>query len=57
VFTKLREPAGNERGATLVEYALVVGLIGGVACVILSIVGHDVAGIFTSILAAFQPPP
>jgi Flp pilus assembly pilin Flp len=57
VFTKLREPAGNERGATLVEYALVVGLIGGVACVILSIVGHDVAGIFTSILAAFNPPP
>jgi Flp pilus assembly pilin Flp len=57
VFTDLREPAGNEQGATLVEYALVVGLIGGVACVILSIVGHDVAGIFNGILAAFKPSP
>ena len=57
MFTDLREPAGNEQGATLVEYALVVGLIGGVACVILSIVGHDVAGIFNGILAAFKPSP
>jgi Flp pilus assembly pilin Flp len=55
VFTKFREPAGNDHGATLVEYALVVGLIGGVAVVILSAIGNDVAGIFTGIVAAFKP--
>jgi Flp pilus assembly pilin Flp len=55
VFTKFREPAGNEGGATLVEYALVVGLIGGVAIVILTALGNDVAGIFTGITAAFKP--
>ncbi len=55
MFTKFREPAGNEGGATLVEYALVVGLIGGVAIVILTALGNDVAGIFTGITAAFKP--
>ncbi len=54
MFTKFRDPAGNDHGATLVEYALVVGLIGGVAVVILSAIGNDVAGIFTGIVAAFK---
>ncbi|HEY6235266.1 MAG TPA: hypothetical protein VIW69_09225 [Candidatus Elarobacter sp.] len=52
----IRKLAGNERGATLVEYSLVVMLIAAVAIVILTAIGKDVAGIFSGILPALQPP-
>jgi Flp pilus assembly pilin Flp len=56
VLKPIRKLAGNERGATLVEYSLVVMLIAAVAIVILTAVGKDVAGIFSGILPALQPP-
>jgi Flp pilus assembly pilin Flp len=56
VFKSIRKLAGNECGATLVEYSLVVMLIAAVAIVILTAVGKDVAGIFSGILPALQPP-
>jgi pilus assembly protein Flp/PilA len=49
--------AENERGATLVEYSLVVMLIAAVAIAVLTAIGKDVAGIFSGILPALQPPP
>ena len=52
----LRSLGADERGATLVEYSLVVMLIAAVAIVILTAIGKDVAGIFTGILPALQPP-
>jgi Flp pilus assembly pilin Flp len=48
---------GDERGATLVEYALVIGLIAGVAIIVLTAIGQDVVGIFTGILPSLKPPP
>jgi len=56
VFKYLRKLAGDDDGATLVEYSLVVMLIAAVAIVILTAIGKDVAGIFTGILPALQPP-
>ena len=56
MLKSIRKLAGNESGATLVEYSLVVMLIAAVAIVILTAVGKDVAGIFTGILPALQPP-
>ena len=53
----IRKLAGNERGATLVEYSLVVMLIAAVAIVVLTAIGKDVAGIFSGIAPALQPPP
>jgi pilus assembly protein Flp/PilA len=55
VFTVFRELARDQDGATLVEYGLVVGLISGVAIVVLSALGNSVAGIFSKILDAFKP--
>jgi Flp pilus assembly pilin Flp len=53
----LRKLAGHDGGATLVEYSLVVMLIAAVAIVVLTAIGKDVAGIFSGIAPAFQPPP
>lgn len=57
MFKPIRRLAGNERGATLVEYSLVVMLIAAVAILVLTAIGKDVAGIFSGILPALQPPP
>jgi Flp pilus assembly pilin Flp len=57
VFKTIRRLARDRRGATLVEYSLVVMLIAAVAIVVLTAIGKDVAGIFTGILPALQPPP
>jgi Flp pilus assembly pilin Flp len=57
VLKDLRELFDDDHGATLVEYGLIVGLIAGVAIVVLSAIGKDVAGIFSGILPALQPPP
>jgi len=56
VFKYFRALAGDDDGATLVEYSLVVMLIAAVAIVVLTAIGKDVAGIFTGILPALQPP-
>ena len=56
MFKHLRKLAGDDDGATLVEYSLVVMLIAAVAIVILAAIGKDVAGIFSGILPALQPP-
>jgi Flp pilus assembly pilin Flp len=53
----IRNLADNECGATLVEYSLVVMLIAAVSIVVLTAIGKDVAGIFSGILPALQPPP
>jgi Flp pilus assembly pilin Flp len=57
VFKSFRNLAENECGATLVEYSLVVMLIAAVSIVVLTAIGKDVAGIFSGILPALQPPP
>lgn len=57
MFKPIRNLAENERGATLVEYSLVVMLIAAVAIAVLTAIGKDVAGIFSGILPALQPPP
>jgi Flp pilus assembly pilin Flp len=56
VLKSSRKLAGNESGATLVEYSLVVMLIAAVAILVLTAIGKDVAGIFSGILPALQPP-
>jgi Flp pilus assembly pilin Flp len=56
VFKRFRNLAGDDDAATLVEYSLVVMLIAAVAIVVLTAIGKDVAGIFTGILPALQPP-
>ncbi|MDP9106405.1 MAG: Flp family type IVb pilin [Candidatus Eremiobacteraeota bacterium] len=56
MFKRFRRLAGDDDGATLVEYSLVVMLIAAVAIVVLTAIGKDVAGIFTGILPALQPP-
>jgi Flp pilus assembly pilin Flp len=56
VSNRIRRLADDERGATLVEYSLVVMLIAAVAIVVLTAIGKDVAGIFSGILPALQPP-
>ncbi|HWT06599.1 MAG TPA: hypothetical protein VN224_12635 [Xanthomonadales bacterium] len=57
MLKSIRNLAGKECGATLVEYSLVVMLIAAVAIVVLTAIGKDVAGIFSGILPALQPPP
>jgi Flp pilus assembly pilin Flp len=57
VLKTSRKLADNECGATLVEYSLVLMLIAAVSLVVLTAIGKDVAGIFSGILPALQPPP
>ena len=56
MLKRLQNLAVDECGATLVEYSLVVMLIAAVAIVVLTAIGKDVAGIFSGILPALQPP-
>ncbi len=44
----LLERARTERGATMVEYALLVGLIAVVAVVAVSALGGSITGLFSS---------
>ena len=48
---RMREPLFGERGASLTEYAIVVGLIAVVAIVAVTGVGKEVTRIFTKIQA------
>jgi pilus assembly protein Flp/PilA len=43
---------GDDRGATLVEYGLLLGLIAVVAIPALLILGPQIAGLFTAVSAA-----
>ncbi|MDP8986876.1 MAG: hypothetical protein M3N11_00790 [Actinomycetota bacterium] len=42
-YLRCRRPRDDERGVALVEYVLIVGLIGVVAIVVLDLVGDAVA--------------
>jgi Flp pilus assembly pilin Flp len=42
------ERARTERGASMVEYALLVGLIAVVAVVVVSLLGHSIANLFSN---------
>jgi pilus assembly protein Flp/PilA len=44
----LLERARTERGASMVEYALLVGLIAVVAVVAISLLGGGIAGLFSN---------
>ena len=41
--------SGNERGATMVEYGIMVGLIAVVSLVIITTIGQDVLAMYTSV--------
>jgi len=46
--TGLLERARTERGASMVEYALLVGLIAVVAVVAVSLLGSSISGLFSN---------
>jgi pilus assembly protein Flp/PilA len=48
VHSNLLERARTERGASMVEYALLVGLIAVVAVVAVSLLGSSIKGLFTN---------
>jgi len=48
VHGSLLTRARNERGASMVEYALLVGLIAVVAVVAISLLGTSITGLFNS---------
>jgi pilus assembly protein Flp/PilA len=51
MFIKMHSTLGNEKGATMVEYALMVALIAGVAITAVALVGTDVTAAFNAIAA------
>jgi pilus assembly protein Flp/PilA len=46
--TKLVQRAHSERGASMVEYALLVGLIAIVAVVAVGLLGHSISNLFSN---------
>lgn len=46
--SNLAQRARSERGASMVEYALLVGLIAIVAVVAVSALGHGISGLFSN---------
>ena len=46
--SSLLQRARNERGASMVEYALLVGLIAIVAVVTITVLGKSIAGLFNT---------
>lgn len=48
LFKLLNEVRKDEEGATMVEYAILVGLISVVAIVVITAVGSNVKGIFST---------
>jgi len=48
-FTDLGERARQERGATLVEYGLLVALIAAVAILVVTTLGKKVSNAFSSV--------
>lgn len=47
--TVVADSCTPDRGATAVEYALLVSLIAGVIIAVLGFLGQDVQGLFTSV--------
>lgn len=48
-MTKLRQLLRNEDGATAIEYGLIAGLIAVVIIAAVTLLGGDIAGVFTGI--------
>ncbi|MFL5245740.1 MAG: Flp family type IVb pilin [Gemmataceae bacterium] len=48
----LRKPRAGEEGATLVEYALLLGLIAVVTLAMISLIGTSLSSFFTSAAAS-----
>jgi pilus assembly protein Flp/PilA len=48
LHASLFERARSERGASMVEYALLVGLIAVVAVVAVSLLGNGISGLFSN---------
>ena len=49
VWTKIAEWAKSEKGASMVEYALLVVLIAIIAIVAISLVGNEVSSAFSTV--------
>ena len=49
VLTRLQTRAGRDRGATAVEYGLMVGLIAAVIVVAVTALGSNLDGLFNSV--------
>ena len=49
MFDSLTAMLRDDEGATLVEYSLIVALIAGVCIAIITTVGTDIKGLFTTI--------
>ena len=48
--------ADQEKGQTLIEYALIILLVSIVVMVVLAALGVEVTGVFQEIIDTFNPP-
>ena len=52
VYRRLRSLAGHENGATIIEYALLAGLVSIAALVALQALGPTLLGLYSAVAAA-----
>lgn len=52
LYRRLRSLAGRENGATMIEYALLAGLVSVAALVALQALGPTLLGLYTAVAAA-----
>ncbi|MDR7866090.1 MAG: Flp family type IVb pilin [Sporomusaceae bacterium] len=57
VWNYLRARIGNEKGQGLVEYGLILALVGVVVAVALSSLATDITGLFNTIGPKLNPTP
>jgi pilus assembly protein Flp/PilA len=57
VWYYLRSRIGNEKGQGLVEYGLILALVGVVVAVALSSLATDITGLFNTIGPKLNPAP
>lgn len=55
LYVKMRSMVQDEKGATMVEYALMVALIAVVGAVTAAVLGTDIAAKFTEISGKLNP--
>jgi len=55
MYVKMRSMVQDEKGATMVEYALMVALIAVVGAVTAAVLGTDIAAKFTEISGKLNP--
>ena len=55
MYVKMRSMVQDEKGATMVEYALMVALIAVVGAVTAAVLGTDIAAKFTEISGHLNP--